>query len=215
MVDEAGWKRPSYYTSASKEAADAMSSAGICDISPIGKFSIQGNDLSTYLPKVLPQAANLGTNKVAIGSLSAESGVQVTVCRFAQDEVFALCPPEQSDALSQTLAAQLSGCAHVVDMTSNFAAFSICGPASATLLSMLTDLNLTDRAFPSLSCAQGKLAEVYAIIIRSDMGQLSSFQICVGRDFGAYVWEALLEAGHGLGVTPIGVIALRQLAGGH
>ncbi len=214
MIDESGWKCPAYYTSPAKEVEIARASAGLCDISPMGKFSIQGHDLAAYLPKVVRQTAHLAVNKAVPSTLSDRAEVHLTVCSFAQDEAFGTCAPDQRDAVSKGLNAHLAGCAHIVDMTSNFAGIALVGPASPTLLSKLTDLNIAPRAFPNLSCAQGKLAEVYAIILRSDISKLPAYQLFVGRDFGAYVWEAMLEAGHGLGVAPIGVTALHQLAGG-
>ena len=214
IAEENGWKCPAYYTSPKTEVEAAKSSAGMCDVSPMGKFSIQGHDLATYLPKVVSQAAHLGINKIALGTISDNSEIPLTVCHFAQDEAFATCSPDQTEALSKALDSHLAGCAHVVDMTSNFAGIALVGPAGPKLLSKLTDVNITPMAFPNLSDAQGKLAEVYAIILRSDMGQLPAYQLFVGRDFGAYVWEAMLQAGHELGVAPIGVTALHQLGGG-
>ncbi len=216
MVDEAGWERPSVYTSVDSEIAAVQSNGGICDISPVGKFSAQGEDLSFFLQSALPEAASLPVHGVNICNLpvtNETAPVKVVVHRFANDEAFLTCSPSSVDQVANTLNEHLSGCVHMVDKTSNFAAITLVGPESSQLLSKLTDLDISPRAFPNLSCAQGMVAEVYVIVARKDLDDILSYKLYVGRDLGSYMWEAMLEAGHELNVVPVGVEALNRLSG--
>jgi sarcosine oxidase, subunit alpha len=49
---------------------------------------------------------------------------------------------------------------------------------------------------------------VPAMILRFDRQKTLAYEILVPRDFGEYVWEALLDAGAPLGVRAVGAAAL-------
>ena len=217
MGDYLGWQRPAQYTSSEQELETVRRAGGICDVSPVGKFYLQGDDVPALLQRALPEVATLEINRAAVGVLSGSNGPiaeRVLACRFADDEVFILSPPDTVAPVGQALKERLAGCAHMVDMTSNFAAITTAGPLSAHLLSKMTDLDLSPEVFPDLSCAQGQVAEVYAIVVRQDLQDLPCYDVYFGRDFGEYLWDAMLEAGHEYGITPFGVEALTRLAGG-
>ena len=213
MVDHVGWQRPAHYTSREEELQNIRNTGGICDTSPAGKFYIQGDDVGTLLENVFPEAASLGINRSTISNLGSTKG-GLLISRFSHDEVFITCSPDDTGLNSQVLRGNLNGCLHFVDMTSTYAAVTVVGPKSAQLLSQLTDLNISPSAFLDLSCAQGQLAEVYTIIVRSDQAGLPSYNVYVGRDLSEYVWEVMLEAGHGLGIVPVGFESLKQLDSG-
>ncbi len=207
MVDYLGWQRPARYTSTEEELESVRVAGGFCDVSPLGKFYVQGRDVGGLLQRAFPEAAS------PLSGLRLRTG-RLVVCRFADDEAFITCSPDEADQVSQVIEKYLSGCAHVVDMTSSYAAVNLLGPSSNQLLARLTDLNVSPSRFPDLSCAQGQVAEIYAIIVRCDLGGLLSYDAYFGRDFGEYMWEAILEAGRELGIAPVGVEALKQIASG-
>ena len=219
MADYDGWQRPSRYTSSEEELQHIRQAGGLSDISPIGKYYIQGEDVPATLERLLPEAASLGIKRAAVSSLSGPTGPtkdRLVVCRLTHDEVFITSSSSLGEVgpVTEAFKERITGCAHMVDMTSNYAAVNVVGPQSVQLLTRLTDLNISSHVFPDLSCTHGKLAEVYAIIVRRDQRELPSYDVYVGRDFGEHLWEAMLEAGHGLGIAPVGIEALKQLAGG-
>ena len=87
----------------------------------------------------------------------------------------------------------------------------IAGPCSRDLLRKLTALDLRPVQFPDLSCAQGSLASIHALVIRADMQTHLSYQVSCRREFGAYLWEVLLDAGQEFGALPVGMAAQRRL----
>jgi glycine cleavage system aminomethyltransferase T len=58
------------------------------------------------------------------------------------------------------------------------------------------------------------MAKIHAIIARSDWGSLTAYRLLVARDVGEYAWDVLWEAGHDLGLAPIGRAAERILRAG-
>lgn len=217
MIDHVGWQRPAHYTCMEEELQQIRTTGGICDTSPAGKFYIQGDDVGALLENVFPDVASLEINSTAISNLSVLSNSTIGplfISRFSHDEVLITFSPDEEVPVSQVLKESLKGCLHMVDMTSNYAAIHVVGPGSVQLLIQLTDLNISPDTFPDLSCAQGQMAEIYTIIVRCDQGGLPSYDVYVGRDVSEYVWEAMLETGHGLGIVPVGFESLEQLARG-
>ena len=217
MVDDAGWLRPVQYSSPERELAAVRKAGGLCDTSPLGKLYIQGSGVDALVRRVFPDAVPPETNRVAVGTFDGAVGgsaARVAVCRFSNDEIFIVTPPDVANAVAQALNAHLAGCVHIVDMTSSYAAVTIAGPVCHQLLAKLTDLDVALDAFSDLSCAQGQVAEVYAIVLRWDWGDIPNYAVYCGRDFGEYMWEVMLEAGQEYGMAPFGVEALTRLTGG-
>ena len=65
-----------------------------------------------------------------------------------------------------------------------------------------------------MSCAQGQMAEVYTIVGRLDQGTVLSYNVYFGRDFGVYLFDAMLEAGHEYSMVPVGLESMISLVTG-
>lgn len=200
LLDEAGWQRPAFYTSLEQELRHIEGIGGFCDVSPNGKLLLQGTALDAILGSV-----EIGRCSLA----DLPSGVNPLVCRLSDEEAFVLTAPGNERSAAVDLEAKLNGCAHLLDVTSGYAGFQVLGPRATDALSRLTDLDL--RRMPELSCAQGKLAEIYALLVRRDVGKQTCYEAYVERSYGEYLWETLLETGESLGVIPVGVDAIRHL----
>ena len=96
-------------------------------------------------------------------------------------------------------------------MTSVLAGLAIAGPEARSVLTALTEIDTSNVAFPDLSCAQGMVAEVRATLLRADRGGVPGYELYFGRDYGEYMWDAVLEAGEPAGLAPIGTEALATL----
>ena len=104
-----------------------------------------------------------------------------------------------------------ASCAHVVDITSGLSGVSIIGPASQRLLNAITELDVSPRAMPDLTCAQARFAEIQGILLRRDAHGIPIFQLYTAREFGEYLWEAIVAAANHEGGGPAGTEALLEL----
>ena len=103
----------------------------------------------------------------------------------------------------------------MVDITSALCGVSIIGPASTQLLSRITDLDISHRAMPDLTCAQARFAEVQGLLLRRDIQSIPAYQLYAGREFGEYLWETLIHAAAETGGGPVGTEALARLRSGN
>ena len=214
IVESDGWQRPARYASVDQELEHIQNAVGICDVSPVGKLNIQGEGLDLFLSAAFP-----GIELPSIGSVtqySTESGLavgEVKLLRLASDELLVLIRPNMVSIVFQSLEENPDQCAHAIDVTSGLAGVRIIGPSSQQLLSSITEIDLSAEAFPDLSCAQIKAAEIHNTLLRSDLKGLPAYDVYFGREFGEYMWDALLETGEEYDVKPIGFEAIGRLEG--
>ena len=181
---------------------------GICDISPTGKLSLQGSGLDVMLGNAFEDTG--------VGSLSRNRSVvsstqPAVLARLAYDEVMILTGPNEAPSVAEALEKQAAGCAHAVDVTSALAGIRVAGPRGHLLLAGVTELDVSPQAFPDMRCGQTRVAEIHSVVLRLDLGGLPGYELYFGREFGEYIWDALLEAGEEYEVTPFGVEAMAGL----
>lgn len=200
MTGQDGWQRPVRYTSAQEEAAAVRQAVGICDISPVGKLLVQGNDIGKVLADSTPGQVAQHTE----GALA---------CRLSSDQLLLLTPPSALSDVRASIEASQETHVHIVDMTSALTALCLAGPGSQDVLSKLTDLDLSSSSHTDMTCAQTSLSGVQAILVRADFSGMTAYRLFVSRDLGEFAWDVLTEAGSHEGMTPFGIEALRLLRG--
>jgi glycine cleavage system aminomethyltransferase T len=207
FTDDAGWLVADVYTGVDDEIARARSGVGLCDVSACGKLGVRGEAVESCGSKVT------GSALPAVGRAAWErvNGVSVLVCRRAADELLLLTPPREVTAVAGVLdkATEDGGCVHVTDLTAAFAVVDLIGDKLGPLLERLVALDVS--VVPPLGVIQGDLAGVHAIMLRLDHQTLPVFRVLVGREYGDFVWRALSDAGHDLGLTPVGAAAYARM----
>lgn len=150
--------------------------------------------IQVALGLVLPHAANT----VMLGEpLAAWLGPARFLLLCAPDEVAGLCVRIANEV-------QPHG-GHCVDISAAQATLRVCGAAAEDCLASLTSIDLRRTALGAGACAQTRLLQANALILRTPDG--SGFDIHVDRSYAAYAWRALLAAGRDFG--------LQAMFGGH
>ena len=214
MGDYCGWQRPAFYASKEEELSTLKQKGGICDVSPNGKLMLQGADLDSLLESDCTETVSPEVGRAARLDAHGRDDHSIgpaLVCRLSDDEALVVTLPGGAQTVIDHLVGRLGGCAHLVDVSPGFAGIKAVGLQGHHLLAKLTDVDLNPGRFVDLSCAQTKLAELYVVVVRcDDAGQLS-YEVYVERSYGEFLWDAMLEAGHELGVGPVGVEAMKLL----
>jgi sarcosine oxidase subunit alpha len=217
MVDDGGWQRPERYGPA-EEALKAMrEGVGLCDISPVGKLDLKGKQIalvfkSLFSLRDLPQIGQV--KRMTLNNSNGARGTEVSCCRLINDHVLLLTEPGALAEVEQALTHQVQttdDCAHLTNLTSALAAVQLVGRNSRELLQKLTAFDLSPRRFVDLTCAQGGVAKVHALVVRADLGPQLAYEVYCGREFGEYLWDTLRDAGQEFGAVPFGVATQRLL----
>lgn len=216
MPEGGGWQLPARYTSAEEEVERVRRAVGISDISDVGKLSVQGTDLDSLISTVHGEAGALEVGAIRRGHIDDGAGAgEVLLARLAGDELLVVTGPQAVSAVSESLSTAADGCLHVVDVTSGFAGVRIAGPLAQRLLEAVTELDLSPGAFADMACAQTSVAEIHGTILRRDAASLPGFDLYFSREYGEYMWDALMEAGEQHDASPFGTEALSLLESHH
>ena len=213
VEEQDGWQQPARYSSAEQELELLKAAVGLCDVSPVGKVSLQGTELNRLLTATLPGAVDLNIGslcQIDLGSSLDYWGC--AVARLALDDYLAITPPGRNAPPAEMLAEDPDQCAHVLDLTSALAGVRLAGPSASLLLASLTELDLSDIAFPDLHCGQSMMAGIHGTLLRRDVGGLRCYELYFTREFGEYMWDALMEAGERYNMAPVGFEAMKLLS---
>lgn len=224
IIEDHGWQCADSYGAVDAEVQAVREQVGLSDISPLAKLDIQGNDIFAALGQKLSLGISLGLaletvpvgRVVRVPAQALDAQADGLLCSLARNHARLISPPGtastvQSQVESVTRQTDASACIHSTDVTSSFTAIQIAGPHSRDLLRKLIALDLRPAQFPDLSCAQGSLAGIHTLVIRADIQAHMAYQVYCGREFGEYLWDALLDAGQEFGARPFGLAAQRQL----
>jgi glycine cleavage system aminomethyltransferase T len=99
---------------------------------------------------------------------------------------------------------------NVVDVTTNFAAFTIVGPLSREVFARFSAIDLRPQVTPVGALRPGSAARQPGIVICELEDR---YLYLFGWATGEYVWSVVADAGYHLGGRPIGIDALALLAG--
>lgn len=201
MTEASGWRRVVTYGNPQAELTTTCSLVGICDVTPMTKVDVQGTQTGQFIERFLgPTVPEPGRSVFAKRISPPAHIVRLTSERFllfgdSEDRIPLI------NLLMETAHA---GCVHVTDMTSAYAALLLVGPFAPELMRNVSTARLHPAQFVNNACTQTTVARVWCLILRHDFGRLRGFVLLVARDYGEYVWDTLISAGHDFRIQPFG-----------
>ncbi len=213
MADADGWQLPLHYGDPSREAAWLRETVGVSDVSPIGKLRVAGEDAAQMVNTLLPEAGELQIGSVGEADSPLERGGKLLAARLAPDEFMVLTPVGVAPSAVKAMQPGSLNCAYAIDVTSGLCGVAIVGPATPGMMSSITEIDTSPRVLPNLACVQSRFADVQGMLLRRDVYGIAMYQLYAGREFGEYLWEALIEAAREVGGGPAGTEALLGLRG--
>jgi heterotetrameric sarcosine oxidase gamma subunit len=186
------------------DEASRLSTVGFADLSHIGKIEVQaGADDLTAIAGSAGAALELG---------QATRAGAAWWCPYSPTRAVVLCPAARTAALRDRLlaasAADASGMASVVDVTSAQGAMAILGPLAREVFARFTAIDLRPRVMPVHAFRPGSVARTGGAILCEAPDR---YLMLFGAALGQYVWQVVDDAARHLGGGPIGVDALPSL----
>jgi sarcosine oxidase subunit alpha len=220
MMDAGVWQRPRQYApDVLDEVRAVRDSVGLIDLSTLGKLEVVGRDAVALLEKIfINKVADLPIGRrVRYWVLCDDAGIIIdegTVLRLATDRIFLTTSSAGAGSTADWLrwwTASMRLDVYVVNYTDGLAAVNLAGPRAREMLAPLTDVDLSNAAFPYLGAARGQVAGVPALLLRVGFVGELGYEIHVPAEYGAYIWDTLQEAGRAYALRPFGVEAQRIL----
>ena len=201
---------PSWFPAVRDEVRATREGVALYDLSTYSKFLVQG-------PGALSGLNGLATSEldVPVGRIvytlfcNARGGIEMdpTVTRIGDDRFLVLAPTLAQRHTEMLLRSGLPSDATVTDVTSGWATLHVAGPSSRELLARLTDVDLSNDAWPFLTARAIDVARARAWAFRVSFTGELGWELSVPTEFVADLYEHVVAAGDSLGLRHAGAFA--------
>jgi sarcosine oxidase subunit alpha len=212
------WRRAYDYGDPDGEALAVHLSAGLIDVSTLGKLLVRGPDAAEFLDRLYPnRLSTLKPGRVRYGVLTSDAGRIMddgTIGRLDDETFYVTTTSSGAGAVEQWFSWWLADWklrVQLTDITQALSAVNLAGPRAREILTRLTDLDTSPEAFTYLDAKQGRVAGVTSLILRIGFVGELGYEIHFPSVYGEHVWDAILDAGQGDGIRPFGLEPQRIL----
>ncbi len=227
--DYGTWRRPRVYLRESeseqqavtREAVAARTSVVVFDGSPLGKFDVYGPDAAEFLNRIyINNAVSLKTGRARYGLMLNENGIIIDdgiFARLADNHYLVHTTSAGANRIHAWMEALLQGDWPDLDVlltsvTTQWANIAVSGPRARELLERLeTGIDFGNNGMPHMSIVTGTVDNIPLRVLRASFTGELCYELNVPADWGATLWNRLLQLGEYLQVMPIGIETLTVL----
>ncbi|MFJ1643801.1 glycine cleavage system aminomethyltransferase GcvT [Streptomyces sp. NPDC088258] len=208
MTDFAGWDMPLRYGSERDEHLAVRTRAGLFDLSHMGEITVSGPAAGALLDYALVgDIGALAVGRARYTMICQEDGGildDLIVYRLQDDEYMVVANASNARVVLDALNARSEGFdADVRDDRDAYALLAVQGPEAASILKSVTDADLDGLKY--YAGLPGTVAGVPALIARTGYTGEDGFELFVEPRYAERLWQALTEAGRGVGLVPCGL----------
>ncbi len=213
---EYSFNRQNWFDYARQEQKAAREGVAMIDYSMLGKLMVEGADSEDFLQRVCTNDMAMPAGRVTYTLMLNERGgieSDVTVTRYRDDAYMVM------SSISHTRRDYLHLRDHILpgedvslrDITPSYGVLAIMGPNSRELLKRVSDIDLSNDAFPFNSHQNFYIGHAGVTAQRLSYSGELGWEIFITPDFAEHVFEVLMNAGEELGLRLIGSEALNAL----
>lgn len=214
LVDFGGWELPVQYTGLQAEHLACRQKAGLFDVSHMGEFIVEGPDAETFLNALITNdlsKVEIGQAQYTVMCLPSGGIVDdLIIYKRSQDRFLLVVNASNTEKdfqhvldFAKTIqkgAAQLK----IEDQSRQWSQIAVQGPKAFEIVQALTTHDL--KPVGTYRFIEGALKSgISCIFARTGYTGEDGFELYMAWDEGPRVWQALLEKGKPLGLTPCGL----------
>jgi sarcosine oxidase, subunit alpha len=212
------WKRPETYGDPTAEYWAVRRAVSVMDVSTLGKFLVAGRDAVEFIERLYPcHVQDIPEGGLRYALLLNEAGYVFDdglICSLGAGRYYLTCTSggaEQAEAWLRDRVDTWGLEVHVLNQTHALAAINVAGPRARELIATLSADQVGNEALPYLGQRSIEVAGVSCHALRLGFVGELGYELHHPRFQSIRLWDALLEAGAGLGLVPHGLEALRLL----
>jgi aminomethyltransferase len=203
MVDFSGWELPQQYTTIRDEHLAVRRTAGLFDISHMGRFLVTGDDSFGFLQGVITNdLAHIAAGRAQYNLICNEHGgiLDDLIVYWGAEGFFVVVNASNRERDLEWFRSHAPTTVSIEDRTFELALIAFQGPNAEPLI---PSPGISD--IPYFGFREGEVAGTRAMIARTGYTGEDGFEIFVGaRDVG-HVWDTILASGAAAGVLPAGL----------
>ncbi len=215
-VMDYSFDRPSWFDHHAAEHRGAREKVALFDQTGFSKYVLKGRDAVKVLQRLCGADVDVTVGKVVYTGLFNDRGgfeSDLTVIRTGESEYRLTSGTAQTGRDIAWFQRNTRGNEHaeVVDVTNAYGVLGVMGPSSRTLLSRVSDAELSNGAFPFGWCRRIAIGQATVEAVRiTYVGELG-WELHVPMGQLALVHDVLMEAGKDLGTVNAGHYAINSL----
>lgn len=196
-----------------RECHHARNGVGILDTSGFARYAITGPGSREWLDRMLagrlpgPGAARLAPMLSRSGRLLGD----LTALNWGEDHWWLMGSYALRAWHLRWLTAHLMPGVQLTDLSDSVAGFSIFGPQARELLARLTVRDVSNQAFPFMTCCAMDIGRLQTRIARLSITGELGYEINVRACEHQTLFDELVQAGGDLGLMPVGYNAVFSL----
>lgn len=210
-----GWEGKYWSPIEGAEALNVRNNVGLHDMTSFNKMEIIGSNAGEFLQYLCTNDMDLAVGDVRYTLMCNEGGgvrADITVTRTDEDRYLVLTTGREVGNNHIAWVREQSPESVVVnDVTSSLAAMVCTGPNARKVLSNVTDVGLSDDAFPFFTSQQFFVKNVPVTALRVSYAGELGWELYTPSEYGERLWELVMEAGEEYDIRPYGNGALDAL----
>ncbi|KAK6644016.1 hypothetical protein RUM43_000281 [Polyplax serrata] len=211
--------KPAWFDLVASEYSACREAIGFSDYSSFTKLELwsKGREVVDLLQFLCSNDVDVPIGSIIHTGMQNVNGGYENDCsliRMAENHFFMIAPTIQQTRCKVWVNRFLpkDGSVHMSDVTSMYTAICIMGPFTRSLLSELTDTDLSPKSFPFFTYKEidvGSASGIRAFNI-THTGELG-FVLYIPNEFALHVYQHLVDAGQKYGIQHAGYYAMRSL----
>lgn len=199
-----------------EEVAAVRNTAGLIEMTPMTKFEVSGPGAEAWLDRILANRlpklgrANLSHNLTPQGGVQSEY-----VVASLADDVFYLISTPRAERWNLDILQKLlpdDGSVQLRNASEERGAFTVVGPNARAILQELTEVDLSNEAFPPYSVRVGTVGFATDVrLLRVNYSGELGWELYHPLPYQRSLLQAILKAGEAHGLRPVGYQALESL----
>ena len=207
MVPFAGYEMPVQYTSIIEEHHTVRSAAGLFDLSHMGEVEVRDRGALGFLSNAVvsdPSALEIGQAQYSM-LCQPDGGIidDLILYRLEADRYMVVCNASNREAVVEHLSGLGRRDADLEDRSDEIGLVAPQGPAAASVLSGLTDVDLESLA--NYHAVTGSVAGIPCVVARTGYTGEDGFELFCDAGRTREVWDAVADAGESAGLRPAGL----------
>lgn len=189
---------------------------GIIDMSSFAKFIIQGRDAKDELQRIAANNVDVIPGKVVYTQLlNSRGGIEadLTITRISENEYFVITLAASQTRDFNWIKKQVKKEAHfsITDVTSGYGVISLMGPRAREVLSMISNADFSNKAFPFGTYQEIDVGYSIAKALRTTyVGELG-WELYIPTEFMIPVFDLIYEESKNVGARLCGLHAVNTL----
>jgi len=213
--DSPSWSRNETHRVVAEECAAVQNTAGITDISGVGKFIVEGADAYALLDHLSSNKLPQKDGRLGLTLFHGPNGgimTEASLTRISENEFYLIGPMAGEERDLHWLQMQADGFdVQVRNVTNELGAVLLTGPKARDILQAISSSDLSHKAFPWLTTQKivCDSAEVRAIRV-SYAGELG-YELHLPTYQLPSIYESLFRVGKEFGLRDFGTLAFNCL----